>query len=51
VVFLFSDTQIVQESFLEDVNNLINNGDVPGMYENEELSEINEFMVDVAISN
>ena len=32
VVFLFSDTQIVHESFLEDVNNMLNSGEVPGMF-------------------
>jgi hypothetical protein len=26
VVFLFSDTQIVQEGFLEDINNMLNSG-------------------------
>ena len=32
VVFLFSDTQIVQESFLEDINQLLNAGDIPNFY-------------------
>lgn len=27
--FLFSDTQILYESFLEDINNILNNGEVP----------------------
>lgn len=31
-VFLFSDTQIVQEAFLEDVNNVLNNGEIPNLY-------------------
>lgn len=26
-VFLFTDTQIVQEEFLEDINNMLNSGD------------------------
>lgn len=31
VVFLFSDTQIVQESFLEDINNMLNSGKYSGL--------------------
>jgi hypothetical protein len=30
VVFLLSDTQVVSESFLEDVNNVLNSGEVGG---------------------
>ncbi|TMW64716.1 hypothetical protein Poli38472_011596 [Pythium oligandrum] len=40
VVFLFSDAQIVQESFLEDINNILNTGDVPNLYANDELEKI-----------
>jgi dynein heavy chain len=40
VVFLFSDTQIKSESFLEDLNNILNSGDVPGIYESSEEDEI-----------
>ena len=49
-VFLFEDTQIVLESFLEDTNNMINNGDVPGLYDAEGLNEIYEAMQEVAIA-
>ena len=31
-VFLFSDTQIVKELFLEDINNILNSGEVPNLY-------------------
>jgi dynein heavy chain len=31
-VFLLNDTQIIMESFLEDVNNVLNNGEIPNLY-------------------
>lgn len=40
VVFLFSDTQIKSESFLEDINNILNSGDVPGIYDSPEMDAI-----------
>ncbi|KAF6028575.1 DNAH7 [Bugula neritina] len=43
-VFLFSDTQIKQESFLEDINNLLNAGEVPNLYPTDEKAEICEKM-------
>ena len=39
-VFLFSDTQIVVETFLEDINNILNSGEVPNLYESDELEKI-----------
>lgn len=39
-VFLFNDTQITNESFLEDVNNILNSGDVPNLYGNEDMDTI-----------
>ncbi|XP_076459412.1 dynein axonemal heavy chain 7-like [Babylonia areolata] len=43
-VFLFSDTQIKQESFLEDINNLLNAGEVPNLFAIDEKQEICEKM-------
>ncbi|RYY35578.1 hypothetical protein EON62_02400, partial [archaeon] len=40
VVFVFSDTQIVKESFLEDINNILNSGDVPNLYAPDEMEQI-----------
>ena len=40
VVFLFTDNQIVDESFVEDINNILNSGDVPGMYPSDEKEGI-----------
>jgi hypothetical protein len=36
VVFLFTDTQIVQENFLEDINNILNSGEVPNLWKTED---------------
>ena len=41
-VFLFSDTQIKYQSFLEDINNLLNNGEVPNLFEADDKGEILE---------
>ncbi|NXX67841.1 DYH1 protein, partial [Spizella passerina] len=38
--FLFVDTQIKSESFLEDINNLLNSGDIPNIYSPEEEDQI-----------
>ncbi|NXX96308.1 DYH1 protein, partial [Centropus bengalensis] len=38
--FLFVDTQIKNESFLEDINNLLNSGDVPNIYGAEDQEQI-----------
>jgi len=41
-VFLFTDTQIVQETFVEDINNLLNNGEVPNLWAPDEKAMILE---------
>lgn len=43
-VFLFTDTQIKRESFLEDINNLLNAGEVPNLFAVDEKQEICERM-------
>ncbi|KAH8863214.1 Dynein heavy chain 1, axonemal [Schistosoma japonicum] len=48
VTFLFSDTQIKSESFLEDINNILNAGDVPNIYQLDELDKIYDSMKIVA---
>jgi len=41
-VFLFSDTQIKDESFVEDINNVLNSGEVPNMFPMDEKLGIME---------
>ncbi|KAI8853125.1 dynein heavy chain and region D6 of dynein motor-domain-containing protein [Chytridium lagenaria] len=43
-VFLFSDTQIQQEAFLEEINNILNSGEVPNLYASDEKHELFELM-------
>ncbi|OWK02778.1 hypothetical protein Celaphus_00010474, partial [Cervus elaphus hippelaphus] len=40
ITFLFSDTQIKNESFLEDINNILNSGDIPNLYNVDEQDQI-----------
>jgi dynein heavy chain len=37
LVFLFSDTQIINEAFVEDINNILNNGEIPNLYKADDL--------------
>ena len=41
-VFLLTDTQIKEESFLEDVDSLLNTGEVPNLFAVDEKAELNE---------
>jgi dynein heavy chain len=42
IAFMLVDTQIVNESFLEDVNNILNTGQVPNMFASDEYNKICE---------
>ncbi|KAH9281795.1 Dynein heavy chain 6, axonemal [Echinococcus granulosus] len=39
-VFLFSDSQILLEEFVEDLNNILNSGEVPGLFDSEALEKL-----------
>lgn len=39
-IFLFCDTQIVKEDFVEAINNVLNSGDVPNLYALEDMDTI-----------
>ena len=41
-VFLLTDTQIKEESFLEDVDSLLNTGEVPMLFAADEKAELME---------
>jgi len=41
-VLLITDSQIKEEGFLEDIDSLLNSGDVPNIFNAEEKGEINE---------
>ena len=42
VAFILVDTQIIMESFLEDINNVLNTGEIPSLFENDEVNKIVE---------
>ena len=50
VTFLFTDTQIVNEGFVEDINNLLNSGEVPGLFAPDEkermINDIRPYVVE-----
>ena len=36
VCFLFPDNHVMEEAFLEDINNLLNTGEVPDLFEKKD---------------
>jgi len=51
MVFLLTDTQIKEESFLEDVDSLLNTGEVANLFAVDEKAEINEAVRPLAQAN
>lgn len=43
-VFLFTDAQIKEELFLEDISYILNTGDIPNLFNAEEKNDILERM-------
>ena len=46
-VFLFTDSQIVEETMLEDLNNVLNTGEVPNLFPQDETDKIVGDMIPV----
>lgn len=40
VAFLFTDNHIVSESFVEDINNMLNSGEITGLFPADERERI-----------
>ena len=40
ISFLFTDTQIIKEQMMEDINNILNSGDVTGIYQEKDTEDI-----------
>ena len=40
MVFIFTDSQIVMKSFLEDINNVLNSGEVPNIFDLSDQDQI-----------
>lgn len=43
VAFLFTDTQIVVETMLEDLNNVLNSGEIPNLFPQDEQVRLRLF--------
>ena len=48
LVFLFSDTQLISESCLEDINSILNSGMVPSIFKSDEIERILQSMRTIA---
>eukprot|EP00966_Prymnesium_polylepis_P052330 1211821-Prymnesium_polylepis.1 len=47
-VFIFAETQIKDESYLDDINGLLNAGEVPNLFSNDEKSQVCNSVRDIA---
>lgn len=50
ILFLVTDTQIVHEGMLEDVNNLLNSGEVPNLFVGPDVDEIMNAMKPICVA-
>lgn len=47
LVFLFTDSQIVDETMLEDLNNVLNTGEIPNLFAQDEMDRVVSDMIPV----
>lgn len=45
VVFLFIDTQIIDASFLDDINGLLQSGEVSNLFRHEDIQEVHSLLM------
>jgi dynein heavy chain len=45
--FLLTDTQIIEEGFLEDINNLLNTGEITGLYNQDDKNKIEDCLGEI----
>ncbi|VVC42221.1 Dynein heavy chain, coiled coil stalk,P-loop containing nucleoside triphosphate hydrolase,Dynein heavy [Cinara cedri] len=50
IIFYLSDSQIMDECFLEDINMLLNTGDIPNLFQSEERVDILDKVSNIAQS-
>lgn len=50
ITYFLSDNQIVNESFVEDINMLLNTGDIPNLFQSEERVDILDKVSNIAQS-
>lgn len=50
ITFFLSDNQIANESFVEDINMLLNTGDIPNLFQSEERVDILDKVSNIAQS-
>jgi len=48
--FLFSDTQVVEEQFLEIVNNMLSTGEVANLYKSDEMEDVSRLIRSTLLS-
>jgi len=48
ITFFLSDNQITDESFVEDINMLLNTGDIPNLYQSDERVDILDKVSNIA---